>query len=77
MPRKPKLAPKVKAALESVIEYNWPQELRDAKEQLRENGTLDGHIFSCLVTLDNWLKGTDGTPTSYVEGDMNHPDSVD
>jgi len=73
MRRKPKLPAEVKAALEATIEYGWAAELKDAEEQLREDGTLEGHAFANLVTLDNWLNGKAATPESYCEGGDDAP----
>jgi hypothetical protein len=73
MARQPKLPAEVKAALEATIEYGWADELKNAEECLRENGTLEGHAFAHLVTLDNWLNGKTATPESYCEGRDDSP----
>ena len=57
---------RIREAVISVVGYNWADELDDAAEQHAENGELVGHVFSSLVTLQNWLDGTDRTPESYL-----------
>lgn len=51
-------------AIRTVIDYNWSDELCDFEENVQEeDGT---HIFRTLVALDNWVRGSDDTPESYL-----------
>ncbi len=57
---------KVKEAIAAVVQYNWEDELEDAKNQLRENGNIDGHIFRHLVMVDNFANGMNTPPEQYL-----------
>jgi hypothetical protein len=62
-----KLPAEVREALEAVIAYSWEHEQKDAQEQLRENGDLEGHIFPSLVVLDNFVNGITKRPEDYLD----------
>jgi hypothetical protein len=59
--KKPTLPPDVRKALETVLAYSWEDECEDASG----SDNLENHIFSALVTVDNWLNGTDHVPEDY------------
>lgn len=59
--------PEVIAAVKSVLHYNWPDEIRDAVEQRRENGEVKGHVFESLVVLGNWVTGSTKTMDQYLD----------
>lgn len=57
-------------SLEAVIAYNWVDELDDYRdcvpgESDTENSRI-GHVFEHLICLDNFLRGTNFTPGSYL-----------
>lgn len=62
----PKIPAEVRDAIETILEYNWQDELDDIREH---EGEIDAtcHIFSSLVTLDNWINGRTKTVREYVE----------
>lgn len=63
------LPPDVLKALKAVIDYNWEAELEDASDVGPE-----GHVFSSLVTLNNFVTGKDNTPESYLTSDDDDDD---
>lgn len=55
----------LEAAIRSLIDYNWKDELRDFEEHVHDD---DGtHVFRTLVSLDNWVQDSDHTPESYIK----------
>lgn len=50
--------------IRKVIDYNWSSELEDFIEH---EGDGRHHIFTALVRLDNWIRGTGFSPESYVK----------
>ena len=65
------LPPDVLASMKAVVAYNWESELEDAKEEGPE-----GHVFTDLVVLDNFINGTDASVESYI-GDDDEDDEDD
>jgi hypothetical protein len=61
--------PAVREALQNVLHYCWADEKEDARDYLRENGHLTGHVFADLVALDNWLHGTRHAAEGYLADD--------
>lgn len=57
----------LKKEIARIVEYMWADERRSAEEYFGESQSLDGHIFSSLVAVDNWLKGTQNAATDYIE----------
>lgn len=57
-------------ALRDVITYNWDDELVDYKHAV-EQGDIehddDGHVFVKLVTLENYLSGTNIKPSDCLD----------
>ena len=58
---------KLRAAIETVVGYNWSDEIEDYVENCRDNNSGDtnqrkGHIFESLVLIANALDGTKFTP---------------
>lgn len=64
----PALPSPIKTALDEILGMYWEDEAQSATQFLTEHGSLSGHIFVELVTLDNWLNGINETPESYLEG---------
>jgi hypothetical protein len=50
----------VRQALARVVAYNWPDELRDFRGSAESD-----HIFRALVTVDNYLNGTERPAEDY------------
>ncbi len=47
--------------------YVWAEERRHAEVHMAVTGNLDGHIFTEIVKVENWLKGTSCKPTDHIE----------
>ena len=58
---------KVRDAIKAVLACSWHEELEDAQTQLNEEEDISDHLFSHLVTLDNFVDGLDRTPLSYLD----------
>jgi hypothetical protein len=62
------LPAEVREALEAILAYCWDDEREDAQGQYHENdGNLSGHIFGRIVTVKNWLEGTNKTPADFLD----------
>ncbi len=61
----------VRRALRKVIDYNWAEERDDAEE----NG-VDGHIFSELSVLENFVTGERKLASQHIEEDKGGPVGV-
>lgn len=59
---KPQLPSDVKKALNHILCYMYDDELEDAREHFQENGDIDGHVFSDIVKIQNWMAGTNVRP---------------
>ena len=59
----------IRKALESLLEYEWVCERNDATDTRdKETGLIEStHIFRDIVTLRNWIDGTDTAPEEYVK----------
>ncbi len=64
---KPKLSPKIRAAIQLMVDYMHDDELESALEFRDENGDLKGHIFEDVVRVDNWLNGTGRSATQRLD----------
>ena len=67
MPRKTRptqVPPRVRRAINSILNYNWVDELEDFRDHEQET---DCHIFTALVTVDNWLHGTEAKPAGFLK----------
>ena len=63
------LPPEVVKAMQSVIDYSWADETASAEESYRENGNIEGHVFADLVTMKNFLDGTNTDPLDHLDVD--------
>ncbi len=55
----------LEAAIRSLIQYQWNDELHDFKVNFDEEAGT--HVFRTLVSLDNFISGTNHTPESYID----------
>lgn len=60
----------LKQAIQTVVEYNWADELADYVHCVDENGpeARQGHIFEALVKLDAFCTGNTSDPGDYLPG---------
>lgn len=61
--------------MQSVIDYSWADETASAEESYRENGNIEGHVFADLVTLKNFLDGTNTDPLDHLDVDDEDEDA--
>lgn len=52
----------IRQSIRKILDYNWADELRDFEEHVEDG---PDHIFSTLVTVDNWLYGRNKRPAQY------------
>lgn len=64
----------VRKSMQSVIDYSWADETVSAEESYRENGNIEGHVFADLVTMKNFLDGTNTDPLDHLDVDDDSDD---
>lgn len=72
----PKIHPRVRKAIERIIDYSWTDELKHfincgVETRLEDRGDPGHHIFNDLVVIDNFINDKDKTPRFYVKQELN------
>lgn len=56
----------IREAIEKVVEYSWDDEIDDYREQVEMCEDVQDHVFGFLVTLKNFVDGTDTAADEFV-----------
>lgn len=46
----------VAEAIRAIVDYNWHDEERDFKECAENDNSTDGHVFTHLTRVNEWLE---------------------
>lgn len=48
----------LRAAIQRIVDYNWPSEAADYERAEDEGNDQEGHVFEDLVLVNEWLNET-------------------